>query len=90
MSASEVIPNLRNPIVQKRMKSLFTYSFLILLLPLGSMFLLKSFLFEGYFGLQSRDSMLYSAIVAVLMVHLVLALWIYTAWEEPSEFEKED
>uniref|UniRef100_A0A915LT80 Energy transducer TonB n=1 Tax=Meloidogyne javanica TaxID=6303 RepID=A0A915LT80_MELJA len=72
MSASEVIPNLRNPVVQKRMKSLFTYR---------------------YFGMQSRDSMLYSAIAAVLMVHVVLGLWIHAAWDEgkeSAEFEKED
>jgi hypothetical protein len=43
----EIIPNLRDPDVQNRMKSLFTYSFMILLIPIGSMFLLKSFIFEG-------------------------------------------
>lgn len=78
----EVIPNLRDPLIQGRMKSLFAYSFLILLVPLGSMFLLKTFLFEGLFDYQSRDSMLYSAIVAVVMVHVVLIFWIRAAWDE--------
>jgi len=43
--------------------------------------------------MQSRDSMLYSAIAAVLMVHVVLGLWIHAAWDEgkeSAEFEKED
>ena len=48
----EVIPNLRDPLVQNRVKSLFTYSFLILLVPLGSMFLLKSALFEGFLSIN--------------------------------------
>ncbi|KAL3081285.1 hypothetical protein niasHT_039762 [Heterodera trifolii] len=86
----EIIPNLRDPLVKNRMKSLFAYSFLILSVPLGSMFLLKTFVFETIFGWHSRDSMLYSAIAAVVMVHLVLFVWIRTTWEDGKPSEKLD
>uniref|UniRef100_A0A914H1G8 Uncharacterized protein n=1 Tax=Globodera rostochiensis TaxID=31243 RepID=A0A914H1G8_GLORO len=86
----EIIPNLRDPLVKSRMKSLFAYSFLILFVPLGSMFLLKNFLFETLLGYQKRDSMLYSAIAAVVLVHVVLIIWIRTAWDEGKPAEKTD
>ncbi|EYC31793.1 hypothetical protein Y032_0003g1241 [Ancylostoma ceylanicum] len=43
----ELIPNLRDERVQGAVKSLLVYSIVILLVPLGSMFFLKRYLFEG-------------------------------------------
>lgn len=45
---------------------------------------------SAIFGWHSRDSMLYSAIVAVVMVHLVLFVWIRTTWEDGKPSEKID
>jgi hypothetical protein len=41
-------------------------------------------------GYQSKDSLLYSAIAAVVLVHVVLIFWIRTAWDEGGELIKED
>ncbi|KAH7731683.1 vacuolar ATPase assembly integral membrane protein VMA21 [Aphelenchoides avenae] len=77
-----MIPNLRDQNVQSAVKNLVTYSLVILLVPLGSMFILKAFLFERFLGYGNSDSMMFSAIIAVILVHVVLVLWIWTANNE--------
>lgn len=42
------------------------------------------FLLIGAFGMSNRDSYFYAAIVAVVAVHVVLALFVYVAWNEGS------
>ncbi|GAB5584972.1 vacuolar ATPase assembly integral membrane protein VMA21 isoform X1 [Prionailurus iriomotensis] len=39
---------------------------------------------ESAFGMSNRDSYFYAAIVAVVAVHVVLALFVYVAWNEGS------
>ncbi|KAG8144609.1 hypothetical protein E2320_013087 [Naja naja] len=39
---------------------------------------------ESTFGMSNRDSYFYAAIVAVVAVHIVLALFVYVAWNEGS------
>jgi len=85
-----VIPNLRDKNVQSAVKNLFAYSLLILVLPLGSMFGLKIFLFEGYLGWKNQDAMMYSAIVAIILIYVVLGLWIRAAYKEEEKEEKQD
>ncbi|WKX99424.1 hypothetical protein Q1695_014368 [Nippostrongylus brasiliensis] len=53
----ELIPNLRDERVQGAVKNLLVYSIVILLVPLGSMFLLKRFMFEVLFGYSADDSL---------------------------------
>lgn len=43
----ELIPNLRDERVQGAVKSLLIYSLTIIAVPLGSMFFVKYYLFEG-------------------------------------------
>lgn len=43
----QFIPNLRDETVQTAVKNLLTYSLTIIVIPLGSMFFLKKFFFEG-------------------------------------------
>uniref|UniRef100_A0A8R1Y895 MYND-type domain-containing protein n=1 Tax=Onchocerca volvulus TaxID=6282 RepID=A0A8R1Y895_ONCVO len=43
----QFIPNLRDETVQTAVKNLITYSLTIIVVPLGSMFFLKKFFFEG-------------------------------------------
>ncbi|VDN04736.1 unnamed protein product [Thelazia callipaeda] len=45
----QFIPNLRDETVQTAVKNLLTYSLTIIVVPLGSMFILKKFFFEGQF-----------------------------------------
>ncbi|KAK6743860.1 hypothetical protein RB195_010889 [Necator americanus] len=73
----ELIPNLRDERVQGAVKSLLVYSIVILLVPLGSMFFLKRYLFEELFGYSPNDSLTYSAVIAVILVHVVLLMQKY-------------
>ncbi|KAK9974775.1 hypothetical protein ABG768_022852 [Culter alburnus] len=66
------------------LKTLLFFTILMITLPIGLYFTSKSFLFEGSLGYSSNDSYFYAAIVAVLAVHVVLALFVYVAWNEGS------
>lgn len=41
--------------------------------------------FKGVLGYSSNDSFFYAAIVAVVAVHVILALFVYVAWNEGSQ-----
>jgi len=82
---SEFIPNFRDRQVTSAIRKLIIFSLSIIGLPLSFMFLTKRYLFEGYFGYSSQDSITYAAIVAVILVHLVLAVFVYVAWNEPDQ-----
>uniref|UniRef100_A0A8C1Z5U0 Vacuolar ATPase assembly factor VMA21 n=1 Tax=Cyprinus carpio TaxID=7962 RepID=A0A8C1Z5U0_CYPCA len=66
------------------LKTLLFFTLLMITLPIGLYFASKSFLFEASLGYSSNDSYFYAAIVAVLAVHVVLALFVYVAWNEGS------
>ncbi|XP_051981692.1 vacuolar ATPase assembly integral membrane protein vma21-like [Xyrauchen texanus] len=66
------------------LKTLLFFTILMITLPIGLYFASKSFLFEAFLGYSSNDSYFYAAIVAVLAVHVVLALFVYVAWNEGS------
>ncbi|KAI6220595.1 hypothetical protein M3Y99_01605300 [Aphelenchoides fujianensis] len=78
----DVITNLKDKAVQSAVKNLLVYSLTILLVPLGSMFLLKSFVFEGVLGYESSQAMMISAVIAVILVHVILGFWIVAACKE--------
>ncbi|CAD5220651.1 unnamed protein product [Bursaphelenchus xylophilus] len=88
----DVVQHFRDPNVQSAVKNLMIYSLTILAVPLGSMFFLKRFLFEGVIGYDSSTSMTYSAVVAVILVHVVLIFWLITACadDRPKKVEKKD
>lgn len=71
------------------LKTLLFFTLLMVTLPIGLYFTSKSFLFEASLGYSSNDSYFYAAIVAVLAVHVVLALFIYVAWNEGSRQGRE-
>lgn len=52
--------------------------------PIGLYFTTKSCIFEGTLGMSNRDTYFYAAIVVVVTVHVVLALFVYVAWNEGS------
>ncbi|XP_032330433.1 vacuolar ATPase assembly integral membrane protein VMA21 isoform X1 [Camelus dromedarius] len=66
------------------LKTLLFFTALMITVPIGLYFTTKSYVFEGAFGMSSRDSYFYAAIVAVVAVHVVLALFVYVAWNEGS------
>ncbi|XP_032122873.1 vacuolar ATPase assembly integral membrane protein VMA21-like [Sapajus apella] len=65
------------------LKSLLFFTALLITPPTGLYFTTKSYIFEGAFWMSNADSF-YAAIVAVLAVHVVLALFVYLAWNEGS------
>ncbi|XP_034975816.1 vacuolar ATPase assembly integral membrane protein VMA21-like [Zootoca vivipara] len=66
------------------LRTLLFFTTLMILLPIGLYFSSKAYLFEGALGMSSRDGYFYAAVVAVLAVHVVLALFVYVAWNEGS------
>lgn len=70
------------------LKTLLFFTILMVTLPIGLYFASKAYIFEGSMKMSSSDSYFYAAIVAVLAVHVVLALFVYVAWNEGTPKEK--
>ncbi|MEE6496843.1 hypothetical protein FKM82_002504 [Ascaphus truei] len=66
------------------LKTLLFFTVLMIMLPIGLYFSSKVYVFEATLGMSNRDSYFYAAIVAVVAVHVVLALFVYVAWNEGS------
>ncbi|KAM8848046.1 vacuolar ATPase assembly integral membrane protein vma21 [Synchiropus splendidus] len=64
------------------LKTLLFFTVLMVTLPITLYFASKAYIFEGSMNMSSSDSYFYAAIVAVLAVHVVLALFVYVAWNE--------
>jgi len=86
----DITSHFRDQNVQKAVKNLLVYSLTILAVPMGSMFLLKFYFFETLLGWTPSDSMMYSAVIAVILVHIVLIAWIATACadDKPKKADK--
>ncbi|KAM6117003.1 vacuolar ATPase assembly integral membrane protein VMA21 [Pterocles gutturalis] len=65
-------------------RTLLFFTALMITLPVGLYFSSKAYIFEGTLGMSDKDSYFYAAIVAVVTVHVVLALFVYVAWNEGS------
>ena len=73
---SQLIPNQQSD--GAVLKTVLFYSVLILLLPIASFFATKSVLFEWFLGQQATiGTNIVSAVVAVIVLHLALGLFIY-------------
>ncbi|XP_019377180.1 PREDICTED: vacuolar ATPase assembly integral membrane protein VMA21 isoform X1 [Gavialis gangeticus] len=70
--------------ITSTLRTLLFFTALMITLPIGLYFSSKAYIFEGTFGMSNRDSYFYAAIVAVVAVHVVLALFVYVAWNEGS------
>ncbi|XP_053547568.1 vacuolar ATPase assembly integral membrane protein VMA21 [Bombina bombina] len=66
------------------LKTLLFFTILMIMLPIGLYFSSKVYVFEGGYGMSNKDSYFYAAIVAVISVHVVLAMFVYVAWNEGS------
>ncbi|KAJ8246555.1 hypothetical protein GJAV_G00252720 [Gymnothorax javanicus] len=71
------------------LKTLLFFTILMVTLPIGLYFASKAYIFEGSMGMSSNDSYFYAAIVAVIAVHVVLALFVCVAWNEGSRQSRE-
>ena len=68
-------------------KMLF-FTLLMTIAPLASFFIAKDYVFEGIFNIPSRNSYTYSAIVAVIVVHIVLITFLFVAFRENIPVKK--
>uniref|UniRef100_A0A5S6QRM1 MYND-type domain-containing protein n=1 Tax=Trichuris muris TaxID=70415 RepID=A0A5S6QRM1_TRIMR len=81
----EFIPNLTDNNVSAALRKLTFFSLAVIVVPLSSMFISKRYIFEGIFGISSNHSITMSAVVAVLLVHVVLVAFVYSAMSEGSQ-----
>ncbi|XP_012528921.1 vacuolar ATPase assembly integral membrane protein VMA21 homolog [Monomorium pharaonis] len=61
-------------------KTVLYHSVVILALPVIAFFTSKIFLFDGILGLNNVSSNVYSAGVAVIVLHIALGVFIYRAY----------
>ncbi|XP_011685264.1 PREDICTED: vacuolar ATPase assembly integral membrane protein VMA21 homolog [Wasmannia auropunctata] len=61
-------------------KTVLYHSVVILALPVIAFFTSKVFLFDGLLGLNNVPSNVYSAGVAVIVLHIALGVFIYRAY----------
>ncbi|XP_069468838.1 vacuolar ATPase assembly integral membrane protein VMA21 [Ambystoma mexicanum] len=86
LNAAGPLPDLRqnDASLVSTLKTLLFFTVLMIVVPIGLYFASKVYVFEAFFGLSNRDSYFYAAIVAVIAVHVVLAMFVYVAWNEGS------
>uniref|UniRef100_A0AAY4ER70 Vacuolar ATPase assembly integral membrane protein VMA21 n=1 Tax=Denticeps clupeoides TaxID=299321 RepID=A0AAY4ER70_9TELE len=90
-NAGHMIDTRKSSFLSGFSRILLFFTLLMVTLPIGLYFASKSY-FEGSlcgpdftsFFMSNTDSYFYAAIVAVLAVHVVLALFVYVAWNEGS------
>lgn len=61
-------------------KTVLFYCLVMIALPVLSFFMSKAFIFDGLLGQNSVPSNVYSAGVAILVLHVALAAFIYRAY----------
>ncbi|XP_022914566.1 vacuolar ATPase assembly integral membrane protein VMA21 homolog [Onthophagus taurus] len=66
-------------------KTVFYYSIFILLAPISSFFLAKVFFFDGVLGTSNVTSNVWSAVIAVVVLHIALGLYIYKAYSDQGK-----
>ncbi|XP_055625267.1 vacuolar ATPase assembly integral membrane protein VMA21 homolog [Toxorhynchites rutilus septentrionalis] len=77
----------------RNFRVVFFYCLLIIILPIITFFSTKSIVFDGYLQLSDVSSNIYSAISAVIVLHIALGLYIYRAYfdgpSSPGDSRKE-
>ncbi|XP_054268715.1 vacuolar ATPase assembly integral membrane protein VMA21 homolog [Macrosteles quadrilineatus] len=61
-------------------RTVLTYCVFILALPICAFFASKFFLFDGILAMTTINSNVYSAVTAVVTLHLALGCYIYRAY----------
>ncbi|XP_061401722.1 vacuolar ATPase assembly integral membrane protein VMA21 homolog [Musca vetustissima] len=71
-------------------KIVFFYCSLIVFLPVATFFCLKAVVLDRFFTLTDLNTNIYSAVGAVLALHLALGLYIYRAYFGGKDSTKTD
>ncbi|XP_042231525.1 vacuolar ATPase assembly integral membrane protein vma21-like [Homarus americanus] len=73
------------------MAAVLPYVIMIIVLPIGSFFFTKAYVFEDLLSYSETTSNVYGAICAVVILHILLALFIFKAFKEsPVKGSKQD
>ncbi|XP_064876078.1 vacuolar ATPase assembly integral membrane protein VMA21-like isoform X1 [Oncorhynchus nerka] len=88
LSRLTALSNRNDSSLVSALKTLLFFTILMVTLPIGLYFASKAYIFQGSLQMSNSDSYFYAAIVAVLAVHVVLALFVYVAWNEGSTKDK--
>ncbi|XP_078601138.1 vacuolar ATPase assembly integral membrane protein VMA21-like isoform X1 [Branchiostoma floridae x Branchiostoma japonicum] len=67
-------------------RTLLVFTLLMVTAPIGLYFMSKTLVFEGIFDVDPQTANIYSAIVAVVTIHLVLALAVYVLYGDDLGF----
>lgn len=72
-------------------KMLF-FTVMMTIAPLASFFISKDYVFEGVFNMPNSSSYIYSAFVAVVVIHIILFAFLYVAFRDdrPGKTTKTD
>ena len=77
-----------NSQVDKRIGAVFRtmllFTTVMVLGPISSYFLSKTYIYEGYFQASQDYSYIYSAITAVVVIHIILGAFIWIAWKDAN------
>lgn len=65
--------------------TVFIYCIAIIVCPVATFFGSKILIFEGVLGLNNVVVNVYSAVAAVLVLHIALGFFIYRAYTDPSQ-----
>lgn len=69
-------------------QTVIKYCLIIIVVPVLSFFSAKSVLFDGILRLEPITSSVYSAVVAVVVLHVTLGLYIYRAYSDSEKSER--
>lgn len=64
---------------------LLMFTLLMVFVPLSAYFASKYYVFEGMLLLPNSSSCLYAAVCAVILVNVVIAMYVYVAWNSDNE-----
>ncbi|XP_011674361.2 vacuolar ATPase assembly integral membrane protein VMA21-like [Strongylocentrotus purpuratus] len=64
------------------LRKLLLYSFLLFTIPIFLYFCLKHTILEGMFQVAEHSATLYGAFAAIAAVHVILGLFVYSAFME--------
>ncbi|XP_023934276.1 vacuolar ATPase assembly integral membrane protein VMA21 homolog [Bicyclus anynana] len=66
-------------------QTVIKYCLFIIIVPVLSFFVVKILIFDSILKLEAVTSSVYSAVVAVVVLHVTLGLYIYRAYSESEK-----
>lgn len=66
-------------------QTVIKYCLFIIIVPVLSFFIVKILIFDSILRLEPVTSSVYSAVVAVVVLHVTLGLYIYRAYSETEK-----